>query len=86
MARGTPTQRGYDSRWDALRNRYRAAHPLCEACWRRGVVRPMEDVDHVVPFTGLSDPRRLDPANLAALCRPCHHAKTAAERQRRGGA
>lgn len=37
---------------------------------------PATTVDHVTPVArGGSD----DPANLAAICAPCHHAKTAAE-------
>jgi len=81
-ARGPKAARGYDGVWDRLRLRYRAAHPLCEQCRARGLVRPMVDVDHIIPFTSVDDPRRLDPLNLQALCRECHRAKTRGEHTR----
>lgn len=71
--------RGYDSDWDRLRKRYRDDNPLCEMCLKRGVVRPMHEVDHIVPFKGKDDPLRLDETNLQSLCRPCHATKTAAD-------
>ena len=37
-------------------------------------------VDHIIPITGKTDPRRFDVANLQGLCDPCHNAK----RQREG--
>jgi 5-methylcytosine-specific restriction enzyme A len=74
--RGSQRARGYDVRWEHLRDRHRAAFPLCEVCARQGRIRPMRDVDHIVPFTSLADPRRLDPANLQSLCAACHREKT----------
>lgn len=58
--------RGYEAAWERLRERHRTEHPLCARCWSRGIVRPMRDVDHVIPFTSGDDPRRLDPGNLHA--------------------
>ena len=54
------------SQWRAVRDRYAAAHPLCEFCGRGGV-----DVHHILPFH-LFPARELDPDNLVALCR-VHH-------------
>jgi 5-methylcytosine-specific restriction enzyme A len=89
-SRRTPAAaRGYDEAWRRLADRHAAEHPLCAACWARGRARPMRDVDHVVPFDGLDDPRRLDPNNLQSLCGPCHARKSAldhaARRYRPGG-
>jgi len=74
--RGSSQARGYDQAWTRLRERHATMHPLCARCWARGRVEPMVDVDHIVPFVGLTDPRRLDPANLMSLCRRCHREKT----------
>lgn len=70
--RGTTTQRGYGTDWQRLRAAYIAEQPVCEACQRRA----SEDVDHIRPFRGHDDPRRMQWHNLQALCRACHNAKT----------
>ena len=80
--RGTQTSRGYDIDWLNLRDWYRENHPLCENCKRLGVIKPMRDVDHVIPFHGLDDPLRLDPHNLQSLCGQCHREKTIEDRRR----
>lgn len=77
------SERGYDAAWRRVRNAYLAAHPLCEACLPAGRYTTAVDVDHIVPIA--ADPaRRLDAANLQALCRSCHNAKTAREQGRVG--
>ena len=75
--RGSSYQRGYDKRWQALRRAHLAFFPLCEECKRNGIVTAAEHVDHIEPFDGVADPRRLDPMNLQSLCRVCHSRKTA---------
>lgn len=56
---------------------------LCQPCQAEGRVTPAAEVDHIVPKAkGGSD----EMANLQAICRPCHQAKTdreAAEAQGR---
>lgn len=42
----------------------------------QGIVTPATDVDHVTP---LRRGGTNDPANLQALCHPCHSRKTCAE-------
>ncbi len=74
LLRPTATQRGYDYAWRKLARTYIKAHPECAWCGGRGAL-----VDHVVPLT--QGGARLDRANLQTLCRPCHAAKTRAERQ-----
>ena len=79
--RGTRQQRGYDAAWLKLPAAFLAQHPLCLFCAEQGQVTAASDVDHITPFTSLSDPRRLNVLNLRALCNPCHmrhHATTAA--------
>ena len=51
--------------------------PLCEECKRKGRVTLATDVDHIEPFDGVSDSRRLEWNNLQSLCRSCHNEKTA---------
>lgn len=52
---------------------------LCQPCLRAGHVTVARQVDHIVPkCDGGTD----DDANLQAICRACHQAKTAAEAQR----
>ncbi len=77
--RGSSTSRGYGSDWQRLRLRKLRTDPLCASCEERGRVTLAEEVDHVIRITkqpGL----RLDWSNLQSLCRPCHAAKSAAER------
>lgn len=55
--------------------------PLCVQCEARGLFTPADQVHHIVKFTSLSDPRRLDRGNLRSLCATCHAAHHGAERQ-----
>jgi len=66
--------RFYGRRWQKLRLWYLNHHPLCECgCGRAATV-----VDHRRPHLG--DPALIyDPANLKAMSKPCHDAKTAAQ-------
>lgn len=77
---GTAREQGYDTLWQKVRAQHIARHPLCAECKAKGWVVRAKDVDHIVPFGGLGDPRRLDPDNLQSLCRACHNRKTAVQR------
>lgn len=70
-------ERGYDWDWYKLRNAYAAEFPLCEHCYKNGITKPMDEVDHIKPFDGPDDPLRLARFNLQSLCRSCHATKTA---------
>lgn len=63
-----PSDRGYDQAWAKLRARKLRANPICQknGCGEKATV-----VDHIKPFSGKSDPRRLDYKNLQSLC--AHH-------------
>jgi 5-methylcytosine-specific restriction protein A len=79
VARGSAASRGYDARWRRLRLMFLREHPLCALCGA-----PATEVDHIIPIRlGGSN----DAANLQALCKSCHSAKTAREDGRwgRGG-
>ena len=72
-------------RWQQIRARIlRAANGACQCqeCKSTGRLRPAHEVDHIVPVWeggGEGD------ANLQAINRECHKAKTAAEAARRQG-
>jgi len=74
--RGSSASRGYDYDWQQLRNSFIMHNPLCQHCKAEGKTTAAEDVDHVKPFKGKSDPLRLDWSNLQSLCRKCHRRKT----------
>lgn len=68
----------YSSReWARIRARQLGRAPMCEGCERA----PAIDVDHITPITAGGSKR--DPANLQSLCKPCHSAKTNAQRRGR---
>jgi 5-methylcytosine-specific restriction protein A len=76
-ARGSRIARGYDKDWLRLRSWFLAqpGNQVCRSCASRGVVTRAIEVDHIIPFRGRADPRRLDPKNLQALCVSCHRRK-----------
>lgn len=75
------------SRWQRIRAYVLRGNPLCQECRAHGRVEPATQVDHVVPVLELlranDEERVFDPANLRALCRPCHARKSASERRAR---
>lgn len=77
---GSSRERGYNSQWERLRNRFIALNPLCAHCEQAGRVTPATEVDHIQPFNGIADPRRLMWNNLQSLCHSCHVAKTHKDR------
>jgi 5-methylcytosine-specific restriction endonuclease McrA len=64
--RPSATQRGYDSRWQALSKRLRKRSPFCE--WPGCGSTTNLTVDHIIPLS--EDPAlRLEPLNCRVLCR-----------------
>ena len=61
--------------WKQLREAHRTSEPLCRECAKHGVIRPMSDVDHIVPHRG-DWVRFMDADNLQSLCKKCHNEKT----------
>lgn len=76
QARGSSSQRGYDSRWARRRADYLRDHPACRLCPARATVadhHPVSRRDLVAQ--GVTDPdadHRLRP-----LCASCHSRETA---------
>ena len=67
--RDPATKRRYGREWQRIRNRYAAAHPFCEECYKKGVFTPAEEIHHIIP---LSHGGTHADDNLMALCKPCH--------------
>ena len=66
-----------DRRWKELRRSYLQQHPLCERCHREGFVTAAVDVHHKQPVESAKTEQEMErlaynPANLEALCIPCH--------------
>jgi len=76
--RPTSRQRGYDSKWEKLRNLVRREEPLCRECSKHGRIRSTEHIDHIIPVATRED-LRLVRENLQGLCSACHVAKTKAD-------
>lgn len=66
--------------WVNLRNAYRQAYPLCSECNKKGIVTPMNVVDHIRPIS--QGGAKLDWNNLQSLCTPHHNSKSRKEQQR----
>jgi 5-methylcytosine-specific restriction enzyme A len=76
--RPSAARRGYGPRWRHARPAYLARHPLCVPCGEAGRLVPAKVVDHIVLHRG-NQKLFWDEANWAAMCKPCHDAKTARE-------
>ena len=74
--RGTPTERGYDSRWQKARLLYLSEHPLCVMCLAHDTVTAGTTVDHVIPHKGNQE-LFWNESNWQTLCTSCHSKKTA---------
>lgn len=77
--RDPATRRRYGRAWKRTRERYIAAHPLCEKCGEQGKLTPAQEVHHILP---LSRGGTHDDSNLMALCNPCHSEITARDGDR----
>ena len=78
--RSPETRKHYGQTWRRIRNRYIAAHPLCEQCSRDGRLIPAQEVHHIKP---LADGGTHDVDNLTALCSSCHSRITLGENNRK---
>lgn len=65
------------ARWRELRQLKFQQNPLCETCLKKGIIKPADDIHHIVSFMSTSDSiqRRFlafDFDNLMSLCDECH--------------
>ena len=78
--RDPETHKRYGRAWKRIRDRYIAAHPLCEECKANGRLVPAQEVHHIKPLSAGGDHSE---DNLMALCTPCHSGITRGENNRR---
>ena len=65
IPRPPASQRGYDSKWRKIRDKFLAEHPFCEICGAPATLH-----HHVIrKRDGGAD----DEANLVAVCSKCHN-------------
>jgi len=74
--RDPAARKRYGRTWKRIRDRYIAAHPLCEECGKSGKLMPAEEVHHIKP---LSKGGTHAEGNLMSLCTSCHSEITARE-------
>lgn len=76
-AQGSKVKRQRGRAGQRARAQVMAEEPLCRTCLKNNRTTPSAEVDHIVPLAeGGSDTR----SNKQGLCKPCHEAKSAAER------
>ena len=68
--RSPDVHKTYGRAWRRIRERYAAAHPLCEKCLEEGRASLTEEVHHILP---VSQGGTHDAGNLMSLCRSCHN-------------
>lgn len=76
--KGSSAQRGYDHTWRKLRLIVLSEEPLCQICLKRGIVKPSEQVDHIIPLEERPD-LRLVRSNLQGVCAKCNREKARAQ-------
>jgi 5-methylcytosine-specific restriction protein A len=63
----------HTSRWTRAARAFKASHPLCEECKRKGIIQAAEVVDHIIPAPLCED--FYDESNWQSLCRRCNAEK-----------
>ena len=76
--RGSPRDRGYDSKWDRLSVAYRKRHPYCAYCQQEGRDTLTDLVDHIIPVVDRPDLKH-EWSNLISSCVSCHGKKHSLE-------
>ena len=71
--RNPDTNKRYGRAWKKLRARFLLQHPLCAQCEAEGLLKPAQEVHHVLP---LANGGMNDEGNLMALCKSCHSKAT----------
>lgn len=63
----------HTSRWTKASKVFKANHPICAECYRRGLIVPAEVTDHIIPWPVCED--FWDEKNWQSLCKRCNHDK-----------
>lgn len=65
----------HTARWTKLSKAFRASHPLCAECASKGIIKPAQVTDHIIPYPVCGKDGFFDTNNLQALCEECNHKK-----------
>jgi len=68
--------------WIKLRDKRRSESPICVECERKGMIRPMKVVDHIIAVEERPD-LALEYSNTQSLCDYHHAVKTASDKRRK---
>jgi len=79
--RGSPASRGYNYRWQKVKDLYLKKHPLCAQCLTEGKTVPAEVVDHSIPHRGDYN-LFWDESNWQSLCTLHHNRKIGKEKNK----
>lgn len=80
--RGSPTARGYGSRWQKYAKWFLKQEENI-MCTGEGCDQVSTEVDHIKPVSGPNDPLFWDTSNHEGMCKRCHSTKTGREGGRR---
>jgi len=72
----------YGRAWRRIRDRYIAAHPLCEKCAAADRFIPAREVHHIIPLSAGGTHAE---KKVMALCTPCHSGITLGENNKNRG-
>lgn len=77
--RAGSTERGYNARWQRVRQIWLQRHPFCADPYSlHGPLVPGNQVDHIQPHRG-DEGLMWSESNFQTLCAQCHSRKTAVE-------
>jgi len=78
--RDPETRNRYGRAWKRIRDRYIAAHPVCERCLAEGKFTPAQEVHHLQELSAGGDHAE---ENLCSLCKAHHSAIHLSERNKK---
>lgn len=65
----------HTARWTRMSKAWRATHPLCEECKKKGIIKAAEVTDHIIPFPVCGREGFFSTDNLQSLCEACNNEK-----------
>lgn len=71
----------HTAKWTRMSKAWRATHPLCEECRKKGIIRAAEVTDHIIPFPVCGREGFFSTDNLQSLCENCNNEKGQRDKQ-----
>ena len=72
----------HSKQWQNASRIYKLKNPICEECYKDGVIKKADVTDHIVELRD-DWSKRLDESNFQSLCHSHHNLKSRRERERR---